>query len=623
MYLLEKIFTPLPKLKNGVFFKILRVLGFLVMALLPLYSYLTIEFIHYSSLAKFLAFIQNRTAAVLFGISLVYLLYALVLLIVKKGWIATLILAIATVLVSMTNYFKFALVGDYLYPWDIVQQTGNVGELLTFLSSPFPWWAIVLYIGLVLALLIVVFSRVELPLSFLIRLPLILILLFGSTTAVDTPQKITKLLNNNTLYLEDMALQTSNYSANGFIGAFTVNLLSSSVTEPENYGKEAVDAVLSGYSKTPAGESFQNPDVILILSESFWDPTLLSGVEFSKDPLANYREITSRDGVISGKFYTTGFGGGTVRPEFETLTGLTTDYLPGGTVPYQYVIQPIESYISLYKELGYRTIAIHPYTSSFYLRKQGYPYIGIDELYFEDEIYALGREGELNVWVSGKQIADATFVEAVRYYMEQSTDDTFVFGISMENHQPYTNKFDRFDIEVSSDKLSEATLMEVKNFTQGVYEADLALGKLVDFIDSREKETVLVYFGDHLPTLGANYAAYTQSGEINLDAMNADMNHFLYSTPFLVYANFELLESEMLKVGNDNKIASYNLLNAVATLIDAPRSAYMHFLEDYYYAHPAYNVRLWSINKKPFENFVNAHKLITYDRTVGKKYSIK
>lgn len=164
-------------------------------------------------------------------------------------------------------------------------------------------------------------------------------------------------------------------------------------------------------------------------------------------------------------------------------------------------------------------------------------------------------------------------------------------------------------------------LADTKNFTQGVYEADLALKKLVDYIDSREKETVLVYFGDHLPTLGANYGAYTQSGAITLEGMTAEMNKFLYSTPFLVYANFELEESDMLKEGKDNEIASYNLMNAVATLIDAPRTRYMHFLEDYFNAHPACNVRLWSINKKPFQEFIEAHKIITYDRTVGEKYS--
>lgn len=600
--------------------KLLRIIGWLAMVIFPLCCYVTLEFVHFANKTKFFAFLQNRPEAVVFGIGLIYAIYGILLLLVKKGFIAGGIMGIATAMISAANYYKFAQVGDYLYPWDIAQQTGNLGELSTFLTIPFPAWDIILYIGLALLVAVMFFTKADIPVKFLVRLPFVLILVFNMYNAVDTPEKATKTLNENTLYLEDMALQTSNYSANGFVGAFTVNVLSSGVVEPENYSEATVNDILALYKATGVGENFKNPDIILILSESFWDPTLLPNVEFTVDPMSNFREIASRDGAISGRFYTTGFGGGTVRPEFEVLTGLTTDCLPGGSVPYQYITRDTESYVSLYEDMGYRTIAIHPYTSSFYLRKQGYPYIGINELYFEDSMYPLK---EVPMTISGKQISDSSFVDYIKYYMEQSTRDTFVFGISMENHQPYTNKFDHFDLDVTSDKIAPGVLSDLKNFTQGVYEADQALKKLVDYIDSREKETVLVYFGDHLPTLGANYAAYTQSGAVALEGMTPEMNKFLYSTPFLIYANFELEESEMLKAGTENEIASYNLMNGLSTLIDAPRTRYMYFLEDYYKAHPAYNVRLWSINKAPFKEFIEAHKIMTYDRTVGGKYSLK
>lgn len=621
--LIKKLFTPLPKarLLNNRFSWLFRVAGFITMLLYPFCCYVTLEFVHFSSKTRLIAFFQNRTSAVVFGIGLIYLIYLLLVLIFKKGFIAGAVLGIATVAISMSNYFKYASVGDYLYPWDIIQQTGNLSELTEFLSIPFPLWNIVLYAGLTFLTVVMFFTKPELPVKLIIRLPVIIILILNTYNSVNTPEKATALLNSHTLYFEDMALQTSNYSANGFVGAFTVNMLSSGVNKPDGYSEQSVSAVLESYSEKPSGDNFKSPDIILILSESFWDPTLLPNVEFEQDPMPNFRQIASRDGAISGKFYTTGFGGGTVRPEFEVLTGLTTDYLPGGSVPYQYITRDTESYVSVYEELGYNTMAIHPYTHSFYLRKQGYPYIGINNLYFEDEIYALGRAEEIPVWVSGKQISDRTFVDSIAYYMDRSEGNNFVLGISMENHQPYTNKYAEHDIEISSDKLSESVLADTRNYTQGVYNADKALGRLVEYIDSRDKETILVYFGDHLPTLGANYAAYDQSGAIDLDAMNAEMNRFLYSTPFLIYANFELEESTMLHEGTDNEIASYNLMNAVSTLIDAPRTSYMMFLEDYYKAHPAYNVRLWSINKAPFAEYVEAHKLITYDRTVGNKYS--
>lgn len=619
--MLKYIFTPLP---NGLILKnklapLFRIIGYLSLLVFPFFCYIAFEFVHFASKTRFFTFMTEKTSTVLFGLSAVYILSALLLLIFKKGWLVTSILAVTTILITLSNYFKFQLTGDYLYPWDVVGNIGNLGELSEFASIPVPFWDVVLYVGLILLALVTFFTKPELPLRFYIRLPLALALSLLLYFSVNTPAKATKLLNDHDLQLEDMALQVSNYSENGFTGAFIINLLSSDVEEPEGYSEDYINTLLEGCPEEK-GEDFTKPDIILILSESFWDPTLLPNVEFSRDPITNFREIASREGAISGKFFSTAFGGGTVRPEFEVLTGLTTDSLPGGSIPYQYIKKDCESYVSIYRDLGYRTLAIHPYTSSFYMRKEAYPLIGFEELYFEDSLYALK---DVPLHISGKHISDSSFVDYIKYYMAQSDEPTFLFGISMENHQPYKNKFSSFDIEVTSEVLSESNLHDTKNFTQGAYEADLALKKLVDFIDARERDTVLVYFGDHLPTLGANYAAYNESGMIDLGGMTGEMNELLRATPFLIYSNFELEKSEMLTEGNSNKIASYNLLNALSTLISSPRTPFMVWLEEYYRQHPYYNKTMWHVNAIPFKSFVEDHKMFTYDRLSGKKYSEK
>ena len=619
--ILKFFFTPLP---SGVILKykfsfIFRIIGYLALLIYPFCCYIAFEFVHFSSKARFFTFLIERTETVFVGISVVYLVFLVLLLIVKKGYIASGIMGIFTIIITLSNYYKFQLTGDYLYPWDIVRNAGNMGELSEFMSIPFPFWDKVLYAGLIFLVVVMFFTKPEIPATCLVRLPIAISLALISYNAVNTPQKAGAFLNSHNLQLEDMALQVSNYSENGFTGAFVINLLSSKIEEPENYSKEYIDTLLENCPEEK-GEDFKKPDIILILSESFWDPTILPGVEFSADPLENYREIISREGTVSGKFYSTAFGGGTVRPEFEVLTGLTTDSLPGGSVPYQYVKEELESHVSLYRDLGYRTLAIHPYTSSFYLRKEAYPLIGFDELYFEDSLYALK---EVNLKISGKHISDESFVDYIEYYMSKSDDPTFVFGISMENHQPYSGKFSSFDIEVTSSSLSESVLNDTKNFTQGVHEADMALKKLVDFIDGRERDTILVYYGDHPPTLGANYGAYRESGLIDLNAMTGEMNESLRATPFLIYANFDMNESGIVKAGNDNKIASYHLMNAVATLISAPRTPFMVWLEEYYNNLPYYNKTMWHINALPFKAYVNDHALFTYDRLAGKKYSEK
>ena len=253
-------------------------------------------------------------------------------------------------------------------------------------------------------------------------------------------------------------LQQTNYSKNGFTTAFTLNVLSMNIEMPENYSEEGIRLSLDKYEDKPAKESFSSPDIILILSESFWDPRGLVGTTFSDNPLANFDEIASRKNTYSGKFYVSVNGGGTVRPEFEVLTGMTTDYLPSGSVPWQYVSRDIPSFVSLYKDLGYHTVSVHPYLASFYNRKETYPYVGFDEMYFADEL--AGVSAVENV-IRGLQTSDESFVNYLKYFLEQDDEtDTpsFLFGISMENHAPYAGRFSELTIQVQNPNLNETSL---------------------------------------------------------------------------------------------------------------------------------------------------------------------
>lgn len=85
------------------------------------------------------------------------------------------------------------------------------------------------------------------------------------------------------------------------------------------------------------------------MSEAFFDVRTLNATEFSENPLKNFDRMCQSQNAYSGKMYTTAFGGGTIRTEFETVTGLTLDYLANGTSPYLYITQDTETYVSVLK----------------------------------------------------------------------------------------------------------------------------------------------------------------------------------------------------------------------------------------------------------------------------------
>lgn len=315
--------------------------------------------------------------------------------------------------------------------------------------------------------------------------------------------------------------------------------------------------------------------------------------------------------------YTTAFGGGTIRTEFETVTGLTLDYLANGTSPYLYITQDTETYVSVLKKQGYTTTGIHPYDGSFYMREDAYPYLGFDSFITEDELrdkeYATRRRGFLT---------DDTLTNSIIETLEQnSSESNFIYAISMENHGSYDKSDpDELVIDVKNDSLSEDMLDRVTTYTHGVYLTDLALGKLIDYIDNRDKETILLFFGDHLPTLGASYAAYTQAGNIDLsDGLSYEENKFLYSTPFVYYANYNVDYSIF---GGNHDISCYYLLSFMAKIAGTQTTPYMEYLLDNFRHLPFYNKRLGAELDNTGAEFINSMRLITYDRIKGKRYSV-
>ncbi len=74
------------------------------------------------------------------------------------------------------------------------------------------------------------------------------------------------------------------------------------------------------------------PNVVLVVSESFFDPTRLPGVSFSADPVPNFHALA--DAFPSGVFLSNTYAGGTGNVEMELFTGIPSAFLGGG-VPHR------------------------------------------------------------------------------------------------------------------------------------------------------------------------------------------------------------------------------------------------------------------------------------------------
>ena len=610
----DKLHTSLTALRSR---RSLRVLAWVSAPFFPLFCLLVMDYMNYGGhLTLLRSFWQNFPGAVCFEILVTTLLSVVLLLVFRRVWVAAGLLALISVICSYVNYTKIALNGDPFVPQDIMMVT-HAGNLSQFISGGLPLLFLPLCLILLLFVVFFALTDIRLPLKWFIRLPAVILVSLLVWLPCRDIDRADVMLSKFNMSLFDSALQSSNYTANGFVGAFTVNLLSLNVQEPEGYDAETVQSMLADYAPVPAAEGAEPFDVIVILSESFFDARILPGTEFSKNPLPNYDRLLKHPRTISGSLYTTAIGGGTIRPEFGILTGLTCDYIPSVPTPYRYVSRPISTYVSNYRDAGYTTVAMHPYNKHFYSRSSAYGNLGFDQFWGQEEItntiYAEYKRGF---------VTDESTLRAITHCADNTAEPLFLFAITMQNHQP----FDGIDpalvqIEVTNDRLSPPALTALTTYTQGLYDADKMLGELAAWIDTRERPTVLVFFGDHMPTLGSNYLAYNESGLFNsLDGLDTAELDRMYSTPFLIYSNRKL-DTGLLPTRTNNRISDYNLLNTVAHSTGMARTPYMELLRDFHSVTSVYNVRLGMELTADITPFARSMEYITYDRVFGKNYT--
>ena len=607
--------SPLPSRIRRM--RALIVLGWLSVPFFPLFCLFVMDFMNFGGhVTVQFTFWERHPGSALFEAVVVLLLFSVLTLLLRRLWISGLIFGLLSLVAAYVNYTKAALNGDHLYPQDLAMIT-QARELASFVSGDTPGWfwlgaaAVLLWVGWFWLF------RIALPRPFFWRWSAAALVILAVYVSVNTTTKTEHMLSRFGMSTIDSALQSSNYAANGFVGAFTINVLSLQIQAPAQYSQATIQSILAPYQAVPADPDAQAFDVVVVLSESFFDPRILPGVSLSENPLDNYDRLLTDPDCYSGMVYTTAFGGGTVRPEFALLTGLTTDYMPNVTTPYWYVDHAFPTYVSNYKDAGYTTLAVHPYDKKFYARNTAYPLLGFDEFYGQEEVIELVEP----TYKRGYVTDDTTF-RAIRTLVDSQEDPVFLFAITMENHQPF-NALEEEDIHIQVDcpSMSESSLTALTTYVQGLYDADRMLGSLTEWVDSRERPTVLLFFGDHLPTLGSNFAAYNETGFANTnDGVSTENRQLLYSTPFLIYSNRDL-EGGLLESRAGNQISDYNLLNSLARSTGMARTPYMELLADFYHHVPFYNNRLLLPLSQENTFFPRAMEQITYDRVLGEGWS--
>jgi hypothetical protein len=328
------------------------------------------------------------------------------------------------------------------------------------------------------------------------------------------------------------------FEKRGFPYCFATSIFKYGVSRPENYSKEEVDDL--GIGDTP--EAGKKPNIILVQLESFFDPALIRGVELEENPIPHFTAL--RDSCASGYLRMPTLGAGTVNAEFEVLTGMSLDFFGLSEYPYESILREstCESIAYYLKELGYGTHAIHDYAGSFYGRNEVYPNLGFDD--FTSLEYMHGVEFTEKGWPK-----DAVLTPYILQAMEQTETPDLVFAVSVQCHGKYPDDSEIDDIRFKGNDVFEGAASEqFRYFVKQLQGTDRFLGELIAALETCGEDTVVVAYGDHLPTL-----------DLNADDL---ISGTLFQTQYFIWSNYGAGVG-----GADEDLSAYQLTTRLLDVI--------------------------------------------------------
>jgi phosphoglycerol transferase MdoB-like AlkP superfamily enzyme len=264
------------------------------------------------------------------------------------------------------------------------------------------------------------------------------------------------------------------------------------------------------------------PDIVVIQSESFFDPSIVRGYEHA-NLTPNLNRLAANG--MSGPLHVPTFGGGTIRTEFEMLTGLSLRYFSNMQFPYlQLNNKAVPSMVRVLRSHGYETVAIHGNDPTFWNRNTAFKALGFDRFVSQSGFPA-------NAAMDGKYMADSAMTDEIMAQLKDAGPPQFLFAISLEAHGPYDvtpkDTAARDAIAVPASVAPEDKL-QVQNYIYHMQHADQELGRLAALLAQRSRPTLLLFYGDHLPGLDN---AYRRTGFVDGQNMLSEPGTWLLIDP--------------------------------------------------------------------------------------------
>ena len=401
-----------------------------------------------------------------------------------------------------------------------------------------------------------------------------------------------------TVFLRNAGIMTSyfgnlaqGYLDYGYLYGFSTSVIDRGMSRPFGYSEAKIDSILendAAYVSTLKTSDGEMPNIVVILLESFYDVSGAEFLETSEDPIPFIHSLEQN--------YSTGYcivpvvGAGTCNSEFEVLTGLSCSFFGPGEYPQKTILKEtdVESYADVLSDLGYGTHVVHNNGGNFYSRANAFSMMGFDTFTCK-ELLDITDYTPLGNWPTDDILLGAT-MDA----MDTTEGSDFVYTITVEGHGSYPTYEVETDpvIEVNAVGKTEEENWAWEYYVNRIYNVDDFIHQYIDALDTRGEDTLVIMFGDHLPTMGLT-ADEVEAGD-------------LYKTKYFTWNNFGM-EKE------DQDLTTYQLVSEYLNRLGIHNGN----INGYHQTTMAEGVKYGT------NDYMSDLKMLQYDILYGDRYTYK
>lgn len=501
------------------------------------------------------------------------LLEVILICITGRTSVASLILMFVALAVGLINYYTLQFRGTPVLPWDILS-VKTAASVTTEYDFKVTWHVIwISLVMLTVAACSIIFTHIRIK-GVLRR---ILSGAFGIVALILCTMGLWQKATVDFFELDDILFTPVDmYGDNGFAISFAYNLQYLRVKAPTGYDAETVYREEESYVNTNA-DRHSNPNIIVIMNESFCDPAVLTDFETNQDYMPFIHSLLEGgDNVVSGYAYPSVCGGNTANSEFEFLTGSSMAFLPEGSVAYQQYVKDETPALGWYlQSLDYRTCGMHPFGSAGWNRNTVYPNLGFEMTRFSGDMRGAQK---MRTYISDA----ATYEMIEANYATKDDKSLFTFEITMQNHGGYFQDYDNFEreIELINTDAEQVDINITERYLSLVKKSDEAFEDLIQHFENTDEPVIILMFGDHQPGDYALKAIWRPEDDPDIQTLQQR-----YKVPFVMWANFDI-ESEYVEGISLNYLSTLLFQKA-----GVPLTGYQKFLSELHETFPVINAK--------------------------------